>query len=93
MSVITEDILFKARMELMASATELLNIDEVSDIQMRVHDLEQTQIQYIQLLDDELKENRARLSFIRNNKPSYFLVDNIIPSLYTHQARSYPFLI
>ena len=68
-------------MELMASATELLNIDEVSDIQMRVHDLEQTQIQYIQLLDDELKENRARLSFIRNNKPSYFLVDNIIPSL------------
>ena len=68
-------------MELTASATELLNIDEVSDIQMRVHDLEQTQIQYIQLLNEELKENRSRLSFIRNNKPSYFVVDNIIPSL------------
>ena len=64
----------------MASATELLNIDEVSDIQMRVHDLKTTQIQYIQILNEELKENRSRLSYIRNSKPSYFVIDSINPS-------------
>ena len=46
-----------------ASATELLSIDMVSDIQLRVEALEKTQKECIQLLTEELENNRSVVAF------------------------------
>ena len=46
-------------MELRASAEEILTIDQVSDIQWKLEDLEKTQKECIQLLTQELENNRS----------------------------------
>ena len=52
-------IFFKALLLLRASAEEILSIDQVSDIQWKVEALEKTQKECIQLLTEELENNRS----------------------------------
>ena len=56
----------------MACASDLLNIDEVSDIQRRLEALEETQKECIQLLTEELEENK---SIVEHLRASYIVVD------------------
>ena len=55
-------------MLLRASATELLSIDMVSDIQLRVEALEKTQKDCIQLLNEELEEKRSVVALFMSIK-------------------------
>ena len=54
---------FKALLLLRASAEEILSIDQVSDIQWKVEALEKTQKECIQLLTEELENNRSVVAF------------------------------
>ena len=51
-------------MLLWASAAELQEIDQVSDIQWRVDALEETQKECIQLLTEELEESRSGVALL-----------------------------
>ena len=59
--------LIQAQEELMASA-ENLNIDEVSEIEIRVEDLVETQEDCIQLLREELKQNTSKAAYLKKIK-------------------------
>ena len=50
-------------MLLRASAEEILSIDQVSDIQWKVEDLEKTQKECIQLLTQELENKKSLVAF------------------------------
>ena len=52
----------------MSSAKDLLYIDEVSEIEIRVEDLVETQEECIQLLTEELKQNTSRAAYLKKIK-------------------------
>ena len=54
----------------MTSAKDILYIEEVSEIQMRVEDLLETQEECIQLLTEELEQNTIRAAYFKKIKAS-----------------------
>ena len=59
----------------MASAKDLLYIDEVSEIEMRVEALVETQEECIQLLTEELEQNTSRVAYFKKIKASNVDID------------------
>ena len=59
----------------MASAKDLLYIDEVSEIEMRVEALVETQEECIQLLTEELEQNTSRAAYFKKIKASNVDID------------------
>ena len=62
-------------MLLWASAAELQDVDQVSDIQWRVEALEETQKECIQLLTEELEENRSGVALLKKIEAPFNVVD------------------
>ena len=62
-------------MLLWASAAELQEIDQVSDIQWRVDALEETQKECIQLLTEELEESRSGVALLKTIEAPFFEVE------------------
>ena len=59
----------------MTSAKDILYIEEVSEIQMRVEDLLETQEECIQLLIEELEQNTIRAAYYKKIKASNNYID------------------
>ena len=59
----------------MASAKNLLYIDEVSEIEIRVEDFVETQEECIQLLTEELEQNTSRAAYFKKIKAANIDID------------------
>ena len=59
----------------MSSAKDLLYIDEVSEIEIRVEDFVETQEECIQLLTEELEQNTSRAAYLKKIGASNIDID------------------
>ena len=62
-------------MLLWASAAELQDVDQVSDIQWRVEALEETQKECIQLLTEELEKNRSGVALFKKIEAPFNVIE------------------